>query len=349
MASLRPTNKMDGMRRLTVELRHVRYVIEAAERGSFRAAARALGIQQSAISRRIRDLEDELGVSLFIRERAGVCLTDAGKRFVARARRAMAHLRIATDDAGCCGRGEVGVVRIGITSSLAGGFLADLLRIHAKRNPGVRADVVEGGRFAHISGIQRLQLDIAFLSGAPSAEGCDNIDLWSERVFVVVPTSDKLAASDEVQWSDLRGRRFVVSEDDPGPEIGDYIVKHLATLGDIPHIERLAVGRDNLMHLVALGQGLTLTSEAATAGRSPGIAFVPLRSEILQFSAVWLRRNDNPALRRLLSLARTMGRQWPAATVAPEVARLQTHRLVSMLHARSVAPCASSQTPDRSP
>ncbi|WP_375160820.1 LysR family transcriptional regulator [Bradyrhizobium sp. RDT46] len=334
---------------MTVELRHVRYVLEAAERGSFRAAARALGVQQSAVSRRIRDVEDELGVSLFNRDRAGVRLTDAGKRFVARARRAMTHIRIATDDAGCCGRGEVGVVRIGIFSSLAGGFLADLLRIHTKRNPGVRTDVVEGGRAAHISGIQRLQLDIAFLTGTPSAEGCESMDLWSERVFVAVPSSDEIATADEVRWDDLRDRRFVVGEDDPGPEVHDYLVRHLTELGDTPNVERHAVGRDNLMHLVALGQGLTLTSEAATAAHFPGVAFVPLSSEILRYSAIWLRRNDNPALRRLLSLARTMGRQWPAATVAPEIAKLEARRLVSMLHARSVAPCASSQIPDRSP
>jgi len=334
---------------LAVEMRHLRYVVEAAERGSFRRAARALGIQQSAISRRIRDLEDELGVSLFIRDHTGVRLTDAGKRFVARARRAMTHLKIAADDAGCCGRGEVGVVRIGIFSSLAGGFLAELLRIYARRNPGVRVDVVEGGRAAHISGLQRLQLDIAFLTGRPSAEGCDSACLWSERVFVVVPTDDDLGTADEVGWDDLRGRRFVVSEDDPGPEVHDYLVKHLSQMGPAPMVERHGVGRDNLMHLVALGQGVALASEGATATHFPNVRFVPLCGEILRFSAIWSRRNDNPALRRLLSLARTMARQWPAATVAPEVAKLETERLVSGLRARSVNPCGSSQTLDQLP
>jgi DNA-binding transcriptional LysR family regulator len=126
-------------------------------------------------------------------------------------------------------------------------------------------------------------------------------------------------------------------------------VKHLSQMGPAPMVERHGVGRDNLMHLVALGQGVALASEAATATHFPGVRFVPLCGEILRFSAIWSRRNDNPALRRLLSLARTMARQWPAATVAPEIAKLETERLVSGLRARSVNPCGSSQTLDQLP
>ena len=67
---------------MTIELRHLRYVVAAAECGSFRRAAKALGIQESAISRRIRDIEDEVGAAFFIRCSTGVILTHAGKKFV---------------------------------------------------------------------------------------------------------------------------------------------------------------------------------------------------------------------------------------------------------------------------
>lgn len=295
---------------MAIEIRHLRYVTTAAERGSFRRAAKVLNVEQSAISRRIRDLEDELGVSLFIRDHGGVRLTNAGKRFVARANRAMIQLKYAADDAGSCGRGEVGAVRIGIFSSLGGGFLAELLHTYAKRNPAVRIDVIEGAPAVHISAIQRLQLDLAFLTGRPAADGCDTVYLWNERVFVVVPGESELAARSALTWDELRKYRFIVSESDPGPEIHDYLLKHLAELGHKnPDVERHNVGRDNLMYLVAIGQGLTLTSEATIATRFPGIVFRPLDGEVLPFSAIWSRRNDNPALRRMLSLARTMARK----------------------------------------
>jgi len=74
---------------LKFELRHLRYVVAAAERGSFRGAAKALAVQESVISRRIRDLEDEIGAALFIRSHEGVKLTYAGQRFLYRARIAL--------------------------------------------------------------------------------------------------------------------------------------------------------------------------------------------------------------------------------------------------------------------
>ncbi len=130
-----------------------------------------------------------------------------------------------------------------------------------------------------------------------------------ERVFVVLPQDHGLAACEEVGWDDLRDEQFIVSETNPGPEIHDYLVKHLAELGHHPRVERCGVGRDNLMKLVALGRGLTLTSEATTGAAFPGIVYLPVEGERLPFSAVWSLRNDNPAFRRLLSMARRLSKR----------------------------------------
>jgi DNA-binding transcriptional LysR family regulator len=130
--------------------RHLRYVIAAAEQGSFRRAAQALGVQESAISRRIRDLEDEIGAALFIRHHGGVELTYAGQVFLGRAQKAISHIGHAERDVGAAGRGELGVVRIGIFSSLASGFLADLFRVYDAEHEGVRLDFIEGGSSDHV-------------------------------------------------------------------------------------------------------------------------------------------------------------------------------------------------------
>lgn len=227
-------------------------------------------------------------------------------------------------DVGSVGRGEAGTVRIGIFSSLASGFLTDLLRAYAAANPAIRPDLIEGGPSGHIAAIQRHHLDVAFLTGEPIADGCDLVHLWNERVFVALPDDDDLSRNREISWTDLRDRHFIVSETDPGPEIHDYLVKHLADLGHHPNVERCRVGRDNLMNLVAMAQGLTLTSEATIAARFPGVVYRPLSQEILPFCAIWSPRNDNPALRRLLSLARTMSRRSNAVTVPGLIANSAT-------------------------
>jgi DNA-binding transcriptional LysR family regulator len=67
-----------------IELRHLRYFIAGAECGSFRRAAKRFGVQESAVSRRIRDLEDEFGVAVFIRSHAGISPIRHGNRRAAR-------------------------------------------------------------------------------------------------------------------------------------------------------------------------------------------------------------------------------------------------------------------------
>ncbi len=109
-----------------VELRHLRYVIAAAEHHSFRRAASVVGVHQSAISRRIRDLEEELGASLFNRHSGGVELTFAGEGFLEHARRIVGQIERAASLVNAHGCGNAGIVRVGIFSSPLPGFLAEL-------------------------------------------------------------------------------------------------------------------------------------------------------------------------------------------------------------------------------
>ena len=296
----------EGKRKVPIEMRHLHYVVAASQWGSFRRAAVSLGIEQSAISRRIQDLEDELGASLFNRHSGGVILTNAGKKFVRHARQALSEVSHAAANVGPIGRGEEGLVRVGIFSSLASGFLAQMLRAYSDRYAGVHIDIVEGGPSDHIAAVRMHKLDMAFVTRAPSQADCDAAQLWTERVFVVLPSGHALAERECIHWDDLRDEAFIVSEGDPGLEIQDFLITRLADLGVHPAIDRYRVGRDNLMHIVSLGRGLTLTSEATVAARFPGVVYRRLDGEALPFCAIWSPTNDNPALRRMLSLARSM-------------------------------------------
>ena len=235
----------------------------------------------------------------------------------------MTQISYATADVGLIGRGEEGTVRVGIFSSLASGFLAELLHVFCAKHSEVRTDIIEGAPSDHIAAVRQYRLDVAFVTGVPCLNDCDVKQFWTERVYAVLPKIHPLAARKSIHWTDLRDQRFVVSEMDPGPEIHDFLVKHLADLGVHPTIEYCAVGRDNLMQIVSLGRGLTLTSEATIATRFPGVVYKHLRGELLPFSAVWSPRNDNPAFRRLLSLAHVMSAQ---STVRPLPRKADTSR-----------------------
>lgn len=96
-----------------MELRHLRYVLALAETGSIRAAARLLQVEQFSISRRIRDLEDEIGAAIFIRKPCGVVPTFAGEEFLHRILRIVVRIDQAMADIGMAGTAECGIVSIG--------------------------------------------------------------------------------------------------------------------------------------------------------------------------------------------------------------------------------------------
>ncbi|MDF0601636.1 LysR family transcriptional regulator [Psychromarinibacter sp. C21-152] len=289
-----------------IEFRHLRYFVAAAEHGSLRKAGMALGIQESTISRAIRDLEDQLGASLFQRHIGGVRLTIAGERFLHRTRTALQQISAGVRDVGAIGRCEDGRVRVGILSSIASGFLSDLLREYNKDHAGIRIDLVDGHPTDHVTAIRHSQLDVAFVVGTKAWTDCESDWLWVERVFAVLPETHSLVGKQELDWSDLVGESFIVGDAAPGPDIHNYLVNRLVDFGNHPEVEVQRVSRDNLLSLVAVGRGLTLTSEATTLAQVPGVTYRPISGEALPFSAIWSARNDNPAMRRLLSMARSM-------------------------------------------
>lgn len=289
-----------------VELRHLRYFVAVVEHGSFRKAGAAVGRSQAAISRSIAKLEDEIGASLFHRHTWGVSQTYAGQRFLVHARRVIRTVGEGAREVASAGRSEKGRVRIGIYSSIASGFLAELLEVYGRRHSAVRIEVADGNPAEHVAAIRQLNLDVAFITGTRDWPDCERVLLWSERVFVVLPDHHALANREEVVWRDLADKSFIVSETAPGQEIYDHLVRRLADLGRHPEIQVQYVGRDNLVPLVALGRGLTLVSEAITVAQFPGVVYRPILGEVLPFSAVWSASNDNPAFRRFLSLAKAM-------------------------------------------
>ena len=274
------------------------------ELGSFRKAAEALRVVPSVVSRRVRSLEDALGVSLFQRRRQGAEPTVAGRRILSRGRAIVGDVRDLLRLASLSSTGSEGTLCVGVVSSIAGGTARELLSGFLAAHRDVDLQVAEGSPRDHISEIRALKMDITFVVGTPPAPECVVEPLWSEPILVALGSDHPLAATDVIEWSQLASERFIVSKTDPGPEIHDYVVKQLSALGLHPIIEPRPVRRDGLMALIGLGRGVSLVGAAEAGVTYPGVAFRPLAGEMLPFSAVWSERNDNPVLRRFLSLSR---------------------------------------------
>ena len=295
-----------------VNLASIGWALTIAERGSFRGAARELGVGHASVSRRLRELEESLGVSLFERSQRGLVLTAAGAGFIQEAREAFQHLQHATRMAAEAGRGGTGHLSIGIQPSMGAGFLRKLLQVYSERHPDVRIEVVEGQPPAEqISLVQGRRLDVVFVGNTARPAGCDVVPLWKERLFVVLPSGHRLRDRTAIGWAALQNERFIIRQAKCEQELCARVVGHISDHASGANIRKLNVGRETLMHLVGIGGGLTITSEATVSTAYPDVIFRPLSGDdtTVQFSAVWLPGNGNPALRRLLSLAKLQANQ----------------------------------------
>ncbi len=290
------------------DLRALRFVVTANDELSFSRAAQVLDTRVSTVSRGVRDFEDAIGVSLFERTTAGVRLTDAGRRFLAEIIPALQMMEAALQRAAAAGRVEEGTVRIGIITTLAGGFLRDLISAFRQEFHSIRQEIQDGGRREHLRAIRTREIDIAFFTGNAPMADCDVLELWKERVHVAMTVDHPLSRKAALDWSDLREERFIVPVAEPGPEVHDYIVRRIADYSTYPDISYRRVTQETLMHMVALGEGITLVSEGCINTAYLDLALRPLTApeDIVPFSAVWSPSNDNPALRRFISFARNL-------------------------------------------
>src|ERR1700704_5161878 len=119
------------------DFRQLRYFIAVAERLHFGRAAAALHISQPPLSRAIRALEGQLGVTLFARSRRRVELTPQGARFLDEARRLAPQLERSVAELRGMGAGDRGRLRIGFVSLADFGVLPGLLKAYKTARPGV--------------------------------------------------------------------------------------------------------------------------------------------------------------------------------------------------------------------
>jgi DNA-binding transcriptional LysR family regulator len=152
-----------------VELRHLRYFVAVGEEEHFGRAAERLHVVQPALTRQVRQLEEELGCALFERLKWGVRLTEAGQSFLDEARRLLTDLRRGVDRTRLVAQGKVGRLRVGFSESATHGEeLPSILRRFSNGWPDVRLELVLTTSITADEKLRNRQLDVAFVYKLPS-------------------------------------------------------------------------------------------------------------------------------------------------------------------------------------
>lgn len=266
-----------------MELRQLEYFVAVAEHLHFGRAAEQLAIGQPAVSQQIARLERELGVALFDRSARSVSLSTAGARVLPFARAALAAAgRVRTAACSPVGDGTARTLRLGSSTGL-GDRLGIVLSSLAALHPATETVLVSAPTRARLERVASGQLDAAFVRGVTSAPGVELIEVWRDRLLVVLPAHHELAARDVVDLADLADLALHIVSRKLNPPLVDLVLGACAEAGFTPRLGSHVDGLDNTHALIATGPpSWTVIYEAhARALHHPRVAFRPTRPELV--------------------------------------------------------------------
>ncbi|GAA0938092.1 LysR substrate-binding domain-containing protein [Virgisporangium aurantiacum] len=290
------------------ELRHLEAFVAVAEELHFGRAAGRLHVAQPALSQQILRLESALGVDLLVRSKRRTGLSEAGRLFLAEARRTLSQARVAESVAERARRGELGRLRVGYHPTASSGPFLAALAAFEKVAPSVELSLHELAMGELGQPLHEDVVDVAFLSTLGQVH-CGEPTLGvhvlaTERFVVAVPPSHPLAAAEDVSLADLAGETLVML----GREVCVYWHDHLLAMaergGFTPRTVRYAGELGALLTLVAAGLGIALVQESTRMLRADGLAFlgVPDADQPVVSAAMWRADDPSPVLARFLDL-----------------------------------------------
>ncbi|WP_354107719.1 LysR family transcriptional regulator [Bradyrhizobium sp. LB14.3] len=290
----------------SLELKHLRSAVAAADCGSFRGAAELLRSQQSSVSRRIEEIEHQLGIAIFQRYSGGVRPTQAGRDLLRLARTILEEFDALIAVARSVHNNETGRLTIGFCTSLSAGNLQASLLAYKERFPQIELVTVERSRTRLAAALRNGALDVLIVTGSLPLLDTEEMLLWSERVLVALPHDHPLAGRETVCWSDLGGETVLLSHYDPGKQLEDLLISKLVCPKERPKVERHDVSRGMIKSLISMHTGISLVLESDMGATFAGLVYRELRDGMgpsrFSFSAQWRTDNKNLALQRFLKL-----------------------------------------------
>jgi len=296
---------------VVVELRHLRYFVAVVEEEHFGRAAARLHVVQPALTRQIRQLEDELGCALFARLKRGVRLTAAGKAFLEEARRLLADVRQGVDRTRRVAQGQVGCVRVGFADTATySGVLPAILRDFRARWPDVRLELFSSSSVTAGEQLRAQEVDVAFVYILPThLRTLQTHTISVERWVLALPQAHPLVNRRRVRLSDLTREPFVWFPRAVAPLLYDRVLSTCHAAGATLQIVQEINNPTTMLSLVAGGIGLSFTIQSAARTKPESVVLREVEDLRLtaECSAIWREDNQVPALEKFLEIVRNQG------------------------------------------
>jgi DNA-binding transcriptional LysR family regulator len=253
-----------------MELRHLRYFVAVAEtQNVLRAATQKLHVSQPAVSRQIRDLEDELGVLLFERTGKALKLTDAGRLFLKEARAVLERTDEAVRNVRAFAQAGETELHVGYTPALRSQIVSPALHTFQQAMPNVHVKLHDWTSEKIVTGLRDGRLQLAFVV-RPSKRGAFHglrfEELLREQVHLGVPPTHPLAQRRSVSLADAAREPFVGLTPEDFPDYNAYLASIFAPVKNKPRVIEEHDSMTSVISAIEAGTGVGLAVLGSSFG-----------------------------------------------------------------------------------
>jgi len=298
-----------------VDLRHLRYFVTVAEEENIGRAAARLHISQPPLTRQIQQLEEELGVTLFIRTPRGMELTQAGELFLAEARNIRALVEQATERTQRAGQGKLGRLDVAIFGSAILDVIPKLLLNFRNAHPDVKVVLHTMTKAEQIEALRQKRISVGFNRMLVPLDDIEIKPVATEELLLALPKEHVLTHKAHLRFADLRTHPMILFPTGARPSFIDKVIGLCTESGFQPVISQEVGDAVTGVALVASGFGVCLVPESATTLQFPGVVYrrftdAPPNMNV-DLSCIYRKEDQSPILAAFLLTVDAHGHRPP--------------------------------------
>jgi len=312
----------------TVELRHLRYFVAVAEAENvLRAATQKLHVSQPAVSRQIRDLEDELGVELFERTGKSVRLTDAGFLFLKEARAVLERTDEALRNVRTFAQAGETELQVGYSLALRAQIVSPALHAFQQTMPRVHVKLHDWTGEKILTSLRDGRLQLAFTIRPSKRDAARDLrfeELLREEVYLAVPPNHPFARRRSVSLADAAKEPFIGLTREDFPDYHAYLGAVFAPVKAEPRVIEEHDSMTSVISAVEAGTGVGLAVPGLSFGSQVKLVRLTPKPKPFSFGIVARKGRLSPATEKFWQCAKEAV---AANREAPLGANVMTHDL----------------------
>ncbi|MEQ5184809.1 LysR family transcriptional regulator [Providencia alcalifaciens] len=280
-----------------MDIRGLRYFVEVVQQNNFSRAADKLYVTQPAISRSIQKLEQELEVTLLIRETDGVKLTDDGEILFRHAQQILAQFDSLNNALKDKSGPLTGILKVGLPPVIASTYFADIIMAFSQKYPQVELQIIELSSNHMMNAMLKGDVETAAVMSPFDEQRFNLYRFATDRLMLLVNEKHPLATQNNVKFSELLNEPFIFFQD--SFRINELVVSACGIYGKKPIIAGRSGHLDLVMAMVRAGVGITLLPESMwKKNHIEGLSIIPVTEPILAYELALATLKESHPSRR---------------------------------------------------